>query len=566
MIRHAFRVIAVSAVTLGSLATAQVPLELSWHFSPLPQSTGSFASRMSARDIDGDGFIDLVATEAGADIFPMTNAGRCWVVFGPAFEPSNALSMQAAQPDLVEQMGRGGCSLGDVNGDGELDILVGAPDYHGGLPDPIGRAHLFFGPDYQTSTAFLDPTPQQNSRFGESVMLADVSGDGRADVFVGAPHATPAGLPPDSGEVYHWDATDLVTWTRLTSPQPMNFGWFGTSLDVAILDDGPAPEILIGSDRHLGGVLFRFDGPTLQHIDTVEPTLVIAVQFGDVGFAGDLTGDGIDDLLVEAPATHDIDRLGCRGAVFLMEGPLFTTASHVFFPIAADCDGGDSFGKETAVLDLDSDGALDIAITQPSSVGSENRVQIFFGPNWQTVQTLGDFGTFIAQGFGAALAVGDVDGDAHEELFVATPQGSSVGSFALYDVQTLTSDVTALSLGAGGDVHYSLDLGPAHAGEIYLAALSLSGEWPGLVVAPGVYLPLNVDVLTYIGLSLLNTPVLPGFVGVLDAGGEAAFTFHVGAGMFPSLAGESLTVTAIAATSSSHLTVASSGATVALDP
>lgn len=565
MIRRTCWVIATSVLVLGSAATAQLPIDVSFHFSPQPQSTGSYASKLCARDIDGDGFVDIVATEPGADILPMSNAGRAWVVFGPAFESSTAISMQAAQPSLVEAMGRGGCSVGDVDGDGALDILVGAPDYHGGLPDPIGRAHLFFGPDYQTSTVFLDPTPQQNSRFGASVLLADVNGDGRADVFVGAPYAGPSGLPPGSGEVYHWNATDLLTWTRLTSPQPVDFGLFGSSLDIATLDDSSAREILIGSDGHMvSGLLFRFDGPTLQHIDTVEPPLLAALQFGDVSFEGDLTGDGIDDLLVEAPFTHNPDSLDCDGAVFLMQGPFFTTASYVFIPVAADCsDGGDGFGRESAVLDLDADGALDVAIWQPSFPGNDDRVQVFFGPDWRSVQSLGGGLLFNPHPFGYALAAGDIDGDMHEELMVGA---TSVGAFAVCDVQTLTSDVTSLSLGAGGDVHYSLDLGPDHGGEIYLAALSLSGEWPGLVVAPGVYFPLNVDVLTYVGLSLVSTPVLPGFVGVLDAGGKAAFTFHVGAGMFPSLAGESLTVTAIAATSGSQPTVGSSGATVSLDP
>jgi len=78
---------------------------------------------------------------------------------------------------------------GDVNGDGVPDLLAGAPghDVAGGARDQ-GQALVFSGTDASLLLALDTPTPDSNAGFGEEVAgIGDVDGDGAPDFLVGAP-------------------------------------------------------------------------------------------------------------------------------------------------------------------------------------------------------------------------------------------------------------------------------------------------------------------------------------------------------------------------------------------
>jgi hypothetical protein len=562
--------LALLLAPLAGRSAAQAPLDWTWHLGPAPQSQTNFAGDMLVVDLDGDGFEDLVASQRGATVSGVIEAGRAWVLFGPTFEPG--IELQAATPTLDEEFSSGGFSAGDVDGDGHLDLLVGSPNWMDAGSLRVGRAHLFHGPDFATSTVYDDPVPQAEAQFGRSVLLADVTGDGRADVIVGAPFGTAHGLPLTSGKVVAWDTASPAPPATLVSHEPKTGARYGSTLDAAHMNGDSILDLLVGADNHLttgatlNGRNFVHAGPSLDWLMTLAPTQLGTSRYGDVAYAGDLTGDGEQDLLITAYGTFNTELgLDCRGAVFLLEGPSYANVSHVFTPVPEDCDGSDDFGERTIVTDVDRDGVPDVLITQLGSLAQESRVQVFYGPDWMTVQSLGDFGTPVL-GFGFELESGDVDGDGADELLVFASQFSLSGSLALFDLQTLQSDVTAVSISAGADVTWSLDMGAEHAGEFYLAALGISGEWPGTVVGPGSWVPLNVDAITEIGLSLAGTPALPNWLGVLDGQGQAQFELQFGPGGFSALIGQELTVAAVTALPDGTLGAGSSGATFPIDP
>ncbi len=90
-------------------------------------------------------------------------------------------------------------------------------------------------------------------------------------------------------------------------------------------------------------------------------------------------------------------------------------------------------------------------------------------------------------------------------------------------VPSLRCDPTILSAGAGGSVVFSIRAGEDNAYRRYLLLAGRNGVSPGtLLPGSSVVLPLNVDNLTYLALSLTNSTILRDFSSLLDAGGAAS--------------------------------------------
>ncbi|WP_416559215.1 Ig-like domain-containing protein [Limnohabitans sp. yimb22184] len=166
------------------------------------QSGNSVAS---AGDVNGDGLSDLIVGATVSDPVAGANAGRTYVIFGKTGTTGVDLSAVAAgsggfvingQCDN-DQSGVSVASVGDVNGDGLSDLIMGAP-----LSDPTagaaaGRTYVVFG---KTSMSGVDLSAVAagnggfvingqcaNDYSGFSVTSAgDVNGDGLADTLLGA--------------------------------------------------------------------------------------------------------------------------------------------------------------------------------------------------------------------------------------------------------------------------------------------------------------------------------------------------------------------------------------------
>ncbi|MDP6932194.1 MAG: MopE-related protein, partial [Myxococcota bacterium] len=102
---------------------------------------------VQGRDLDGDGYSDLVTGAALAEASTLSEAGAVYVVSGPV---SGELSLAAADVVLSgeqahDYLGRGLALAGDVDGDGLEDLFVGANGAGEGVPG-TGAAYLFLGP------------------------------------------------------------------------------------------------------------------------------------------------------------------------------------------------------------------------------------------------------------------------------------------------------------------------------------------------------------------------------------------------------------------------------------
>lgn len=122
--------------------------------------------------------------------------------------------------------------------------------------------------------------------------------------------------------------------------------------------------------------------------------------------------------------------------------------------------------------------------------------------------------------------------------------------------KNLVGSPTSLSVAAGGSQTLNINLGTAHALELYLMLGNFSGTAPGTPAGNGFLLPLNVDSYFLQTLSAPNTPPLSGSFGSLDAQGRASATFTLPAGLTPAIVGLTVNHAAVS------FTVGGSGATV----
>ncbi len=153
-----------------------------------------------AGDLDDDGRDDIIVGDPELSNLAAP-VGRAFVWYGPGSSPIPDAEL-VGNPD--SELGTSVAGVGDVNGDGFDDVVVGAPNFDSN-GDRSGVALLYLGPVAGT----LNPNDAVailrgmavGDRAGHSVSAAgDVNGDGFADLLVGAP-GNDTGAP-DGGMAY----------------------------------------------------------------------------------------------------------------------------------------------------------------------------------------------------------------------------------------------------------------------------------------------------------------------------------------------------------------------------
>lgn len=134
-------------------------------------------------DVDGDGLDDIVAGAPGAN-----DVGRAYVFTNPTSgEADQQATGWIAGTDVGDQAGFA-VSAGDMDRDGTAELLVGAPAHR----SFTGRAALCYGPHRQQLTmldcALVVDGQNREGATGYAVLLADIGDDDHLDVLIGAPN------------------------------------------------------------------------------------------------------------------------------------------------------------------------------------------------------------------------------------------------------------------------------------------------------------------------------------------------------------------------------------------
>lgn len=175
--------------------------------SPSPVKKGRFGSSVArVPDANGDGVDDLLVGAPGEQTEAGSEAGRAYLFSGRSGSLLHTLTSPEAQSS--GRFGTTVAGVGDVNGDGSGDVLVGGPDE----ASSAGRLHLFSGADGTPLATLASPKDALNGSFSAALGTADVDGDGTPDVLVGA-MGEKVGDVKNAGLAYVVDGASLVSET-----------------------------------------------------------------------------------------------------------------------------------------------------------------------------------------------------------------------------------------------------------------------------------------------------------------------------------------------------------------
>ncbi len=380
-----------------------------------------------AGDINDDGFQDVIIGARFGD-GAATDSGISYVVFGgsdfgagsidlSSLDGSNGFALNGIGAN--DMSGMSVSDVGDVNGDGIDDVIIGAGRADNGFPD-AGKAFVVFG-STDSFAAELDLSTLDGSNgftmeglgrytyFGTSVSGAgDFNGDGIHDLVVGSFGAN-ANAMIDTGETYViFGASDLGSSGNL-DPRTA-FGSVGVQIEGIdagdrsgravssagdingdMIDDliisavfadpagqnraGESYVVFGSSDRFLGDIeLAELDGQNGFVLNGIDPD---DLSGRSVSGAGDVNGDGIADLIVSADKASG-DGGDDQGEAYVVFGSTeFGTSgalpslnlsdldgSNGF--VLTGIDGGDLTGRSVSGAgDVNSDGFSDLIIGAP---------------------------------------------------------------------------------------------------------------------------------------------------------------------------------------------------------
>jgi FG-GAP repeat len=446
-------------------------------------------------DINGDGRSDVMIGAPGASKNGRSNSGSVYIVYGQPDLTSIDLNSLGAKGFRIDGAASGDAagssvaSAGDVNDDGELDFLIGAPKADNNGRNNSGSVYVVFGNQHPVDVdlaalgtgGFRIDGAKSGDQAGTSVgggaadKLADgdVNGDGLDDIVIGAPftdYNNSGQGGGDAGSAYVIFGKTTTTTIDLDRIENLSDGTFGYRIDGAAVGDNAGQS---------------------------------------VARLGDVNGDGLADVALGAPAADNNSRTN-SGSAYVVFGKAAggTIVLNSLGSGGYRIDGASASGVAGSAVaglgDLNGDGRPDLIMGAPhvgTAVSGEwpGAAYVVFGKATTTSVDLGSLGSagyrldgVTRSNTGAAVAgTGDLNGDGIRDMVIGAPVFDPLGrtnagaAFVVFG-KTTTTTVSLNDLGTQG---YRLDgaIAGGQAGSAVAGALDTSGDAVNEVMigAPG---------------------------------------------------------------------------------
>ena len=281
--------------------------------SPDWTTTGTSASaRMKqiapAGDVNGDGYSDVIVSED-----TIVGSGTVYAFYGSPTGLSIAADWTETIGNSMGNFGQHIDAAGDVNGDGYGDIIIADPNFRD-TEFGQGRVYVYLGSatGLEATAAWTYTATQQFGNYGEVVAgVGDVNGDGFSDIMAGSRFIS-TGMVNGIADLFYGSASGPSLSPDISYIGEAAVGAFGATLDGAgdVNGDG-YDDIIISAfqfaNTHTSqGKLYVYHGSATGPSLTPDFTTEGGGSFYSIGEtlspAGDLNGDGYDDVLTASGA------------------------------------------------------------------------------------------------------------------------------------------------------------------------------------------------------------------------------------------------------------------------